>query len=165
MFLSPKVWQFYYAERLFLLKLLQYIVQFRSDINHVYNKQFRKIVNDIGIEKLKASLIKQFEKILSEAPPSRKIQSEFGNESVRQEWAESNLREQLALLQTMLLLCHEEPFSESQLTELLKLFKKHGFGKNQSYYELLEERHREACLRITYIEVCIFMVICDHEKM
>ncbi|CAH2050074.1 unnamed protein product, partial [Iphiclides podalirius] len=39
------------------------------------------------------------------------------------------------------------------------------FLSPKSYHELLEERHREACLRITYVEVCIFMVICDHEKI
>ncbi|CAK1601728.1 unnamed protein product [Parnassius mnemosyne] len=164
-FLSPNVWHFYYAERLFLLKLFQYIIQFRSNISHKYHEQFTKIINNIGIQTIKTSLIKQFEKLLSEAPPSRKIQSEFGSELIRQEWAESNLREQLALLQTLLLIVNEEPISESEFTDLLKLFRKHSFGKNQSYYELLEERHKEACSRIMYMEICIFMVICDHEKI
>ncbi|XP_068626633.1 nucleoporin Nup188 [Battus philenor] len=164
-FLSPKVWQFYYAERLFLLKLLQYIVQYRLDKTHKYNQQFTKIINDIGMENLKSSLIKQFEKLLSEAPPSKKIQIEFGSDIIRQEWAESNLREQLAILQILLLIGNEEVFSVEQFTNMLKLFRKHSFGKNQSYLELLEERHRDACLRITYLEVCIFMVICDHEKI
>ena len=56
-FLLPNVWTFYYAERLFLLKLLQYIVQFRDEPNHMYNEQFKKIIKDIGIQNLKTSLI------------------------------------------------------------------------------------------------------------
>ncbi|XP_013176696.1 PREDICTED: nucleoporin NUP188 homolog [Papilio xuthus] len=164
-FLSPKVWEFYYAERLYLLRLLQYIIQFRSDKKHKYNEQFSKIVNDIGIQNLKSSLIKQFEKVLLEVPPSRKIHGEFGSDTIRQEWAESNIREQLAILQSLLLIGNEEVYSEVQFIDILKLFRRHNFGKNQNYHELLEGRCREACLRITYLEACIFMVICDHEKI
>lgn len=164
-FLSPKVWEFYYAERLYLLKLLQYIIQFRLDKNHKYNEQFTKIFNDIGIQNLKTSLIKQFEKVLLEVPPLRKIQGEFGSDTIQQEWAESNIREQQAILQILLLIGNEEVYTEVQFIDMLKLFRRHNFGKNQNYHELLEGRCREACLRITYLEACIFMVICDHEKM
>lgn len=114
---------------------------------------------------MKTSLLSQFEKVLSTAPPPRKIQNEFQSETVRQEWAESNLREQLAILQILLQIAEKNTFSESEFTKLFSLFKKHGFGKSNGYNDLLEERHRETCLRIMYMEVCIFMVIADSNKM
>lgn len=164
-FLLPNVWTFYYAERLFVLKLLQYIVQFKDEPNHIYSEQFKKIIKEIGIPNLKTSLISQFDKLLNTAPPSRRMQKDFSNENIRQEWADCNLREQLAILQILLHITEEEIFTESEFNSLFTLFRKHGFGKSQGYSELLEERHREPCMRIMYMEVCIFIVIADGMKM
>ncbi|CAH0592250.1 unnamed protein product [Chrysodeixis includens] len=164
-FLLPNLWTFYYADRLFLLKLIQYIVQFRDEPNHLYYEQFKKILKDIGIQNLKTSLLSQFEKLLNTAPPSRRMQNDFANENIRQEWVDCNLREQLAILQILLLLAEEEIFTETEFNKLISLFRKHGFGKNQGYSELLEQRHREHCLRVSYMEVCIFMVIADGMKI
>ncbi|XP_052739449.1 nucleoporin Nup188 [Bicyclus anynana] len=164
-FLLPNAWSFYYSERLFLLKLLQYIIQFKNDVSHKYCKEFNKIIDDIGIGNLKTSLISQFEKTLLATPPPRKIQNEFGSDTVRQEWAESNLREQLAILQIIMLIANEYTFTESEFTNLFKLFKKHYFGKNQGYSNFLDEQHREACLRVMYMEVGLFTVILDSGKI
>lgn len=163
--LLPNIWNFYHSERLFVLKLLQYIIQFKDDTNHKYNEQFNKVIKDIGMDALKTSLLDQFEKLLGVAPPPRKIQSDFSSETVRQEWAESNLREQLAILQILLLIANDSAFSDNEFNKLFSLFRKHGFGKNQGYNDLLEDRHREPCLRIMYLEVCLFMVILDDSKM
>lgn len=163
--LLPNIWNFYHAERLFVLKLLQYIIQYKDDTNHKYNEHFKKVINDIGLDNLKTSLLSQFEKILSVTPPSRKIQSDFSSETIRQEWSESNLREQLAILQIVLLIASENAFTENEFNKLFGLFRKHSFGKNQGYNDLLEERHRELCLRVMYMEVCLFMVILDDSKM
>ncbi|XP_075969402.1 nuclear pore complex protein Nup188 [Anticarsia gemmatalis] len=164
-FLLPNVWTFYYAERLFLLKLLQYMIQFKNDPSHKHQEQFKKIIDDIGIPALKTSLLSQFEKLLNTVPPPRKIQNDFGNENIRQDWADCNMREQLAILQIILHLANEEAFSDAEFKKLFTLFRKHGFGKNQGYGELLEERHREGCMRIMYMEVCIFMVLADGKKI
>lgn len=163
--LLPNVWRFYYAERLFLLKLLQYIYQFKDDYKHKYHQQFSKAFSNIGLDKIKSSLLSQFEKIINTAPPPRKIQNEFQSETIRQEWAESNLREQLAILQILLQIAEGNPFSEAEFTQMFTLFKKHSFGKGNGYNDILEERHREACMRIMYMEVCIFMVVADSSKM
>lgn len=164
-FLSPNIWHFYYAERLFHLKLLQYIIQFKSDVNHKYHEQFSKIINDIGLSNLKSSLISQFEKLLSTPPPSRKIQNDFNNDTVRQDWARSNLREQVAILQNLMIIANDTGISYDEFITLFKLFRKHDFGKNQGFNNLLEERHRETGLRVMYMEIGLFMVICDSKKM
>ncbi|CAH2102849.1 unnamed protein product [Euphydryas editha] len=164
-FILPNAWNFYFSERLFLLKFLHYIIQFQNDTSHKYYNQFVKVINDIGIESLKSSLIDQFEKLLSATPPPRKIQGDFGSETVRQEWAESNLREQLVILQNLMLIANNSNFSEQEFINLFKLFRKHNFGKNQGYNIYLEERHREACLRIMYIEVGIITLILDKHKI
>lgn len=164
-FLLPNTWNFYYSERLFLLKLLQYIYQFKDNVNHKYCEEFTKIINEIGIVNLKSALISQFEKIILATPPPRKIQSDFGSDTVRQEWAESNLREQLAILQMLTLIANEHTFKESEFMDLFKLFKKHYFGKNQGYSDFLEEQHKEACLRVMYMEVGLFAVILESNKM
>ncbi|CAH2207923.1 jg20318, partial [Pararge aegeria aegeria] len=164
-FLLPNCWSFYYSERLFLLKLLQYIIEFKNDVNYKYSKEFTKIIDDIGVGNLKTSLITQFEKVIFSTPPPRKIQSDFGSDSVRQEWAESNLKEQLVILQTLMLIANEYTFTESEFTDLFSLFKKHYFGKNQGYNDFLEEQHREACLRVMYMEVGLFTVILEYHKI
>ncbi|CAB3239724.1 unnamed protein product [Arctia plantaginis] len=164
-FLLPNVWTFYYSERLFLLKLLQYIIHFKNDPKNIHQEQFKKIIDEIGISNLKTSLLSQFEKLLNTPPPSRKIQNDFSNETIRKDWADYNLREQLAILQILLLIADEAMFTDVEFKKLFSLFRKHGFGKNQGYSELLEERHRDGCMRIMYMEVCIFMVIADSSKI
>lgn len=164
-YLLPSLWNFYYAERLFLLKLLQYIFQFKNQPNHKYHIEFYKIIKDIGVSSIKTSLLLQFEKVLNTAPPPRKIQSEFSSETVRQEWAEINLREQLAILQILLQIANEESFTAAEFNKLFSLFRKHGFGKSHGYNEMLEETHREACMRIMYMEVSVFMMIVDKRKL
>ncbi|XP_026759103.2 nucleoporin Nup188 [Galleria mellonella] len=159
-FLLPNIWNFYYSERLFLLKLLQFIIEMKDDSVHSYHKVFMKIYNDIK-ENIMESLINQFEKLITTAPPPRKIQNDFSSDTVRQEWAESNLREQLTILQTLLLLVSENSISDTLFNKLLSLFKKHNFGKNQGYNELLGETHRESYMRIMYMEICLFMVVMD----
>lgn len=164
-FLLPNTWNFYLSERLFLLKILHYIYQFKSDENHKYNEQFLKIINNIQIKKLKDSLILQFEKLLNASVPSRRIQIDIGNENIRQEWAESNMREQLAILQTLVLIANEESFDDTEFIQLFKLFRKHGFGISQSYDDILEERHKDACSKIMYMELGFLMVVLDKNKM
>ncbi|CAF4863355.1 unnamed protein product [Pieris macdunnoughi] len=164
-FLSPNVWNFYYAERLFLLKLIQYMIQFKSDVNHKYHELFSKIIKEIGLNDLKTSLISQFEKLLSTPPPSRKIQNDFNNDTVRQDWAKSNLREQVAILQNLMMIASDSGISDTEFITLFKLFRKHDFGKNQGFNDLLEERHKETSLRVMYMEIGLFMVICDSKKI
>jgi hypothetical protein len=161
-FLLPNIWKFYYTERLFLLRLLQYIIEYKDDPIHIYHNQFCKIY-DATLKGIMPSLIEQFEKLITTAPPPRKIHSEFGNETIRQEWAEYNLREQLTILQIMFLLVNEQSIKDRNFQTLFKVFRRHDFGKNQGYNELLEERHREFCMRIMYMEVALFMVI-THQK-
>ncbi|CAK1544490.1 unnamed protein product [Leptosia nina] len=163
--LSPNVWNFYYAERLFLLKLVQYIVEFKCDVNHAYHEQFTRIFNEIGVDYLKTSLITQFEKLLSTPPPARKIQNDFNSDTVRQDWAKSNLREQVAILQTLMLIADKHDISQEEFISLFKLFRKHDFGKNQGFNDLLDDRHREMTLRILYMEIGLFLVICDSKKI
>ncbi|KAM3967819.1 LOW QUALITY PROTEIN: nuclear pore complex protein Nup188 [Aphomia sociella] len=159
-FLLPNIWNFYYSERLFLLKLLQYIIEFKDDVDHSYHKEFMKIFSDIK-DSIVESLITQLDKLATSAPPPRKIQNDFSSETVRQEWAESNLREQLTILQILLLIVNETAIEDTQFNKLMSLFKRHSFGKNQGYNELLGERHRDSCLRVMYMEVCLFMVVID----
>lgn len=114
---------------------------------------------------MKTSLLLQFEKLLVTVPPPRKIQNDFQSETVRQDWAEYNLREQIAILQILLQIAEQTSFEHAEFTKMFSLFKKHGFGKSNAYNDLLDERHREACLRVMYMEVCIFMVAADSHKM
>ncbi|KAG7310763.1 hypothetical protein JYU34_003574 [Plutella xylostella] len=160
-FLLPNVWKFYYAERLYILKTLQYIIEFKNDTKHKYHEEFAKIINDIGLQKITQSLIDQLDQVISSTPPSRKIQNDFASESVRTEWAEHNLREQLAILQCILLIVNEVPLTAQTFNKLFELFRKHSFGKRLGYSDLLDEKHRESCLNIMYIEIGIFIVVMD----
>lgn len=144
---------------------MQYIVQHRNDKNHKYHEKFVKVIVTIGMDKLKSYLLKQLEKLLLSSPPPRRIQSEFGNDSIRQEWAEANLREQLTILQILTLIASEDTLTDTEFINLFKLFKKHNFSKNQGYNDFLEERHREACVKIMYMELGLFTIILDGENM
>ncbi|KAL4713841.1 hypothetical protein ACJJTC_015495 [Scirpophaga incertulas] len=157
-FLLPNIWKFYYSERLFLLRLLQYFVEFKDDTNHNYHIEFSNVYNS-HLKNLKSSLVNQFERVITTPPPPRKIQTEFNNDTIREEWAEYNLREQLVILQTIFLLVDKESITETEFENLFMAFRKHNFGKNQGYQDLLDERHRLLCTQIMYIEVCMFIII------
>ncbi|VVD02202.1 unnamed protein product, partial [Leptidea sinapis] len=163
-FLVPNVWKFYYEERLFMLKLLQYMITFKSDPCHKHHKQFSKVFSDIGISNLKKSLIQQFEKLLSSAPPLRKINSDFHSDTVRQEWATYILREQVTILQILMLANNECHFTHDEFLTLFKLFKKHNFGKNQSFGDLLDDKKKES-LRVMYMELGLILVALDGDEI
>lgn len=164
-FLLPNIWKFYYAERLYLLKLLQYVVEHKDNLNHKYYEQFNQVYNKINVDTLKSSLLNQFSNVMNTTPPSRKILKDFSNEHMRSEWCEFNLREQLAILQILLLIANETTFTDVEFKKIFELCRKHSFGKQQCFVEMLEERHREHCMKIMYSEIALFMVIVDADKM
>lgn len=164
-FLLPNIWTFYYAERLFLLKLLQYIIESKDDPKCKYSNEFRNIYTKLNESDLKNSLINQLANVINTTPPPRKITSDIANENIRKEWAESNLREQFIILQILLLIANESSFTDVEFKKLFELFRKHEFGKSQGYMEMLEQRHKEHCLRITHIEIAIFMTIVNADQM
>lgn len=164
-FLLPNIWRFYQAETLFLLKLLQYVIENKDDTSHKYNKVFMDIYNKLDIKELKMSFINQLSNVINSSPPPKKIHTDFCNENILQEWAEFNLRKQFVILQLLLLIANEVSFSEIEFKKIFELFRKHNFGRTQGFTHLLEERHRDCIMKILYSEVSLFMTILDAKKI
>lgn len=163
--LLPNVWRFYQAERLFLLKLLQYLIEFKDDAQHKYSKVFTDIYKKINVNDLLKSLLNQFSNVINATPPPKKMQNDFSNEYIRQEWVDFNLREQFIILQILLLITNDISFSEGDFKKIFELFKKHDFGKCQAYTDLLEERHAENIMKINNLEISLFLIIINDRKM
>ncbi len=121
--LMVDVWQFYRAERLYLLQVLKELLTHSCNCSHRHRAQFASVLDalDAGEGALGKSLLKQLETSLSESPPPpASKETSFCAHS----WARFSLREQSELLQINLIYLHSRgtPGGEDKLEAFKKYF-------------------------------------------
>ncbi|CAB4058067.1 NUP188 [Lepeophtheirus salmonis] len=118
------IWQFYRAERLYLLQVLKQILSHQSNASHKHYDAFKYLLDLWKKDSLKESLISQLKSVFEE---------EWNKSSdLKFTWIKYNLREKVELLQLILLHFHGSSFSESvgntDLKCLFNLFRNKGMG-------------------------------------
>lgn len=146
-----------------MLKQLKLMLEYK-DSNHIYEKEFSSVIKNISLDKLKVSLIKQFEYLVKETPPTKSQNGEMVSLAMQNAWMERNLREQVEVLLLILLVVEEKDLSIQEFKKLFSLFKIHNFGRQLSYSKHLEEVHNAAVLKIVYCEVALFYKIVNDSK-
>ena len=137
------IWQFYRAERLYLLQVLKLVLINSGNLSHRHHSTYTQLLKEWSRDgKLKGSLMNQLESVINE---------EFNNQyDLYSTWLNYNLRETAELLQLLLLYYHHRASSSpdkddeskdkpDDLKKLLGLFQNHGFGhnrrRNESHYK------------------------------
>ena len=150
------IWQFYRAERLYLLKVLKEILSCTTNSKHKHHETFSKIFRQLKEKKIKESLIKQLcssigckyeyeqegslgkQAIVPDSTASNSLQLQFKNE-LGKAWVHFALREQVELLQLLLLYFNvadsatERSYDGKDVKLLISIFQQHSFGKRQTF--------------------------------
>lgn len=157
--LLDHIWDYYALERMTLLKIVKNLLEQSQSLKHPYANEYKQILQEIGLAKLRQSYIEQFKELIREPAPFKSSHPELFN--VRNKlitWTERKLRETNEILQIILLIVNREPITVDELKTLVELFKQHAFGRQQPYLDLIGNNlHKDLVAKITYSEVILFM--------
>jgi hypothetical protein len=159
------VWQFYRAERLYLLQAVKEILVRAEDHNHPHTEIFAeqcKKWRQGG--KFIENLMEQLEDVVSAPVPP----SDSNYFSVKS-WIHFTLREQTELLQIILLFLQSENeeteknrWKKGVFSRLLAVFQGHGFGHRQKWAHLAGDAYgQEISESVGHLEAIILMSIVD----
>lgn len=156
------IWQFYRAERLYLLQILKEILISHSNEQNIHQFVFVKVLDKIDENsQLKQNLIDQFESVIQEVTP--KTESILGSsltQSYRRSWTHFHLREQSELLQLLLIYIHQTEKSEQDFLTLSDLFSRHEFGSKLQTIEEEVSSH-ELVATISQLEAATLVLLLD----
>lgn len=164
--LLDRIWDYYSLERMTLLKIVKNILEQSHSTKHPYAREYERIVNQIGLAKLRKSYTEQLTQLICEPAPFKQSHGELFN--VRNKlvsWTERKLRETNEILQILLLIVHRDSILVDEFKTLVDLFKQHSFGRQQPYLDLISNSvHKDLVVKITYNEVSLFL-LCVEERI
>uniref|UniRef100_A0A1B0CU00 Nucleoporin NUP188 n=2 Tax=Lutzomyia longipalpis TaxID=7200 RepID=A0A1B0CU00_LUTLO len=152
------IWNFYSMERMVVLKIVRNILEFHTSNVHPYAEVYEKVLGEIGLKKLRESLLSQLEGLIKEPAPSV---SNYGEQLFNKVhlWCERKLKEINEVLHLLILVVHFDGISVDELKQLLDLFKYHSFGRQQQYTE--RSSHCDLANKINFSEVALFIRCVD----
>ena len=156
------IWQFYRAERLYLLQVLKEILTFFNNPESPNQVVFEEVLGAIeGSTGLRGRLVEQLEKVLKEEAPLLEHLGSLGP-VCRKNWIHFNLREQSELLQLLLLLIHQTGQKElTDFNSLSTLFSSHEFGSKQQFQSEMEEQSSRLVEGVGQLEAACLLLVMD----
>lgn len=150
------IWSFYSLERMVLLKIVKNLLEFYNSGSHPYSKEYKTIIDNIGLAQLRTAYIKQLEHLINDNMPGKLIPGDmFNNHAKMVLRSERKLREMNEILHIILMIIHHDGISVDEFSRLFKLFKGHAFGRQQQYLDSANESHSDLVKRITFSELAI----------
>lgn len=159
------IWAYYSLERMILLKIVKTVLEFRgsSGSDHPYADEYETVSKKIEIKKLLTSYIDQLEQLANTSLPGKITHGDLFNSSGKLiAWNERNVREEIAILQIILLavnILREVEVPEAQ--KLLDIFKGHSFGRQQQYLNSDNLYHTQLMEELMFHEVALVLKILD----
>ncbi|KAK7095521.1 nucleoporin NUP188-like [Littorina saxatilis] len=160
-----KIRDFYFTERLYLLRCLRHIFLF-WDLHHPYREVYAKLMKSLqdNGENLLDKVQKQLSSLCQMRPPDDQQNGmQMTNVQVLT-WVTQNLKEQCELLEMVLILNRESEMKPNTLLAFVDLFKSHGFGIRQTYKHHIDGSTEKYIKRISYLEVMIVVEAMDVEQ-
>lgn len=163
--LLDDIWGYYTLERMIVLKIVKNLLIFYKVPHHPYYKEYKEIVDKIGLDKLKESYLKQLEHLINEQPPHKLTAREFFNYQVKLvNWSERNAREIIEVTQILLILCDHKHLNVEDIKRIFQCLRQNSFGRQQAYFSSTNALHAELSLRLAYAEVAIFLKCLDFSE-
>ncbi|XP_048244998.1 nucleoporin NUP188-like [Haliotis rufescens] len=160
--LIMKIRDYYFTERLYLLKCLHQVLNFWPDTQHPYKEAYSQFLNDLlDNYQLTEKLLSQFSDVCKAQMPTWETHGPLMTDHQSQAWVHQNLKEQCELLELLLLYFKDFETNEKGFVDLLEKFKGHGFGYLQSYKHALGKADEKIVKRIGYLEMLILLDLMD----
>ncbi|XP_076635542.1 nuclear pore complex protein Nup188 [Colletes latitarsis] len=154
------IWNFYYSERMTLIKCLKLMVEYK-DNEHRYQKEFAKFFDSVLFGTLLESIQKQIETLKTVNPP---IRSQLCTEEYLHRLYNSSLVEMRELLHILTVIIHDIHIAD---TEFLKLYESIG-GEPRRLASTKSHEDKKAIAKkikeIQYSQAALFLVALDVRK-
>ncbi|XP_015432823.1 PREDICTED: nucleoporin NUP188 homolog [Dufourea novaeangliae] len=158
--LIDDIWDFYYSERMTLIKCLKLMVEYK-DKEHRYQKEFTKFFDDILFGTLLESIRKQIEMLKTMNPP---VKSQLCTEEYLHRLYNSSLVEMRELLHILTVIIHDIHIAD---TEFMKLYESTG-GEPRRLASTKSHEDKKAIARkikdIHRSQAALFLVALDVRK-
>ncbi|XP_059142292.1 nucleoporin NUP188-like isoform X2 [Physella acuta] len=157
-----KIQEFYYEERLYLLRCLRTVLQSWQGEENAYKDVF---VNFIKLlldnNHLGKKLVEQFDHVCTATIPTKETNGPLMNRLQVMSWAVQNLKEQQELLELLVIFYHYFEMEFPTLQDLFRKFKNQNFGWGQTFKHLIDVQMEKLVTRIRYLEILILLVGLD----
>ncbi|KAL0114363.1 hypothetical protein PUN28_011551 [Cardiocondyla obscurior] len=159
--LIDDIWNFYYSERVTLIKCLKLMVEYKNNERHPHHKEFAKFFNEILMGNLLESVQKQIEALKFVSPPTR---SQFCTEDHLHQLYNSTLTEMRELLHILTVIVHDIHVSSNKFA---KFYGSIG-GEPRRLVSTKSHEDKEAITKkleeIQYSQIALLLVTLDVEK-
>ncbi|XP_056394145.1 nucleoporin NUP188 isoform X2 [Hyla sarda] len=163
--LMLKIADYYYEERICMLRCVLLLLTYFQDEKHPYKKEFNDCMDMLEREDLMGKYRKHFEDLCKQEAPTWETHGNLMTERQVSRWFAQCLREQAMLLEIIFLYYAYFAISPSNLLALTRLFKEQGFGRRQQNRHLVEQSLDPLVDRIGYFEVLILMEGIDMDTL
>ncbi|KAK0132054.1 Nucleoporin NUP188 [Merluccius polli] len=151
-----KIADFYYEERVCLLRCVLLLLTYFQDERHPYRAEYASCVNKLEKD-LVANYKSQFENLFKAEAPTWETHGNLMTERQISRWFRQCLREQSLLLEILFLYYAYFEMSAADLLSFTKVFKEHGFGLRQTNRHLVDKSMDTLVDRIGYFSSLILV--------
>ncbi|XP_014899103.1 nucleoporin NUP188 homolog [Poecilia latipinna] len=151
-----KIADYYYEERMCLLRCVLLLLTYFQDERHPYRTEYSNCVNKLEKD-LVSSYQLQFENLFKAEAPTWETHSNLMTERQVSRWFMQCLREQSLLLEIIFLYYAYFEMSPSDLLNFTKMFKEQGFGLRQTNRHLVDKSMDGVVDRIGYLSSLILV--------
>ncbi|XP_077334682.1 nucleoporin NUP188 isoform X2 [Lithobates pipiens] len=163
--LMLKMAEYYYEDRMCMLRCVLHLLTYFQDEKHPYKKEFNECMDMLEEGDLIGKYIKKFEELCKEDAPTWETHGNLMTERQVSRWFMQRLREQAMLLEIIFLYYAYFAIPSTNLLLLTKLFTEHGFGRRQQNRHLVEQSLDPLIDRIGYFEVLILLEGIDMDSL
>ncbi|XP_063288705.1 nucleoporin NUP188 isoform X2 [Pelobates fuscus] len=163
--LMLKMADYYYEERICMLRCVRHLLTYFQDDKYPYREQFGECVEMLHQNDIIGQYRKQLESLFKEDAPTWETHGNIMTERQVSRWFVQCLREQTMLLEITFLYYAYFLMSPSELLAFTKLFKEQGFGLRQQNRHLVEQSMDPLVERIGYFSVLIFLEAIDIDSL
>ncbi|KFV64094.1 Nucleoporin NUP188, partial [Dryobates pubescens] len=151
-----KLADYYYEERLCILRCVLHLLTYFQDERHPYTAQYFQCIEKLDKE-LVPNYRKQFEALYKAEAPTWETHGNLMTERQVCRWFVQCLREQAMLLEVIFLYYAYFEMAPEELLAFAKLFKEQGFGTRQTNRHLVDESMDHLVERIGYFSSLILL--------
>ncbi|KAJ3598440.1 hypothetical protein NHX12_001950 [Muraenolepis orangiensis] len=151
-----KIADFYYEERVGLLRCVLLLLTYFQDERHPYRAEYASCVNKLEKD-LVANYKSQFENLFKAEAPTWETHGNLMMERQISRWFRQCLREQSLLLEILFLYYAYFEMSAADLLSFTKVFKEQGFGLRQTNRHLVDKSMDTLVERIGYFSSLILV--------
>uniref|UniRef100_A0A3P8U0F7 Nucleoporin NUP188 n=1 Tax=Amphiprion percula TaxID=161767 RepID=A0A3P8U0F7_AMPPE len=151
-----KIADYYYEERMCLLRCVLLLLTYFQDERHPYRAEYSNCVNKLEKD-LVSKYQSQFENLFKAEAPTWETHGNLMTERQVSRWFLQCLREQSLLLEIIFLYYAYFEMSPSDLLSFTKMFKEQGFGLRQTNRHLVDKSMDALVDRIGYLSSLILV--------